>query len=148
MWVALLYQGLVVTPAILYLGFVHPDWTWLYLVNPQRLPSGITVLSVLASAAALLGGYLGGWILLRARRRRELMGACALLIVGLGAVLLVLRDRLGHAGTFADYAAGEAARLTERKLGWALGVIVPGTLAALVLSLRFLVVQGRREREG
>jgi hypothetical protein len=146
--VPLLYQALVVTPILLYFGFVFPDWTWMYLVDPHRLPIGITILFALATGAALLGGYLGGWSLLRARRRRELS-----ILVALGGALLIvgmvlLRGRLGHAGTYAEYVGGHAARLVERKLGWSLLLCSAGLVAGLVLSLRFLVLQGRREREG
>jgi hypothetical protein len=146
--VPLLYQVLLVTPALLYFGFVFPDWTWLYLVDPRRLPIGITILSVLATAAALLGGYLAGWVLLRARRRRELMAVVGVAGLALFVSLLMLRDRLGRAGSYAEFVAGSAARLGERKLGWSLALVSAGLVAGLIASLRFLVVQGRREREG
>ncbi len=144
----LLYQVLVVTPALLYFGFVFPDWTWLYLVDPRRLPIGITILSVLATAAALLGGYLIGWVLLRARRRRELMAVVAVAAVALVVALTLLRERIGHAGSYAEFVAGRAARLGERTLGWSLALVSIALLAGLITSLRFLVTQGRREREG
>jgi hypothetical protein len=146
--VPLLYQVLLVTPAFLYFGFVFPDWTWLYLVDPHRLPIGITILSALATAAALLGGYLVGWVLLRARRRRELMAVVAVTALMLLVSLLLLRERLGRAGSYAEFVAGNAAKLGERKLGWSLALVSTGLVTGLIASLRFLLVQGRREREG
>jgi hypothetical protein len=148
LWVPLLYQVLLVTPALLYFGFVFPDWTWLYLVDPHRLPVGITILSVFATAAALLGGYLVGWVLLRARRRRELVGVVAVTVLSLFVSLLMLRERLGRAGSYAEFVAGHAPKLGERKLGWSLALVSAGLIFGLIASLRFLVVQGRREREG
>ncbi len=148
LWVPLLFQLLLVTPAILYVGVVHPDWSWLFWVDPGRLPFGTTTLVVIGAAAAELGGYLAGWALLRARRRRELMiavGAVALVFLIL---LVALHDRLAHAGTFAEYALGRAARLGERKLGWTLAIVDVGVAVGLVLSVRFLLVQGERERGG
>ena len=147
-WVPLLYQILVVTPALLYFGFVHPDWTWLYLVDPRRLPAGITILFVLATAAALLGGYLGGWVLLRARHRQALMGIIAVGGAALLSALFVFRDRLRHAGSYLEFTTGNAPLLAERKLGWSLGLVAGGLIIALLLSVRFLVAQGQREREG
>ncbi len=148
LWVPVLYQSLVVTPALVYLSLVHPAWTWLYLVDPGRLPIGTTVLAVLAAAAAELAGYLGGWVLLRAHRRRELMLAVAVVAAALVTSTTALRARLGRAGTFAEFSSGTAAALGERKLGWALGIVVAGLLVGLFVSVRFLILQGQREREG
>lgn len=147
-WVPVLYHGLIVTPMVVYAGLVHPDWSWMYLVDPARLPLGTIVLVVLGTGAAELGGYLGGWALLRAGHKRELWLA-ALGVLGLALALgIAARQRLGQSGTFAEFAVGAAVPIGTRKLGWALGVSGVGAVVALVLSLRFLVDQGRREREG
>lgn len=148
LWVPVLYQILLVTPAVLYLSLVHPAWSWLYLADPARLPLGTTAIAVLATAAAMIGGYLAGWGLLRAGRRRELAGAVALGMVALGVAMAVLRGRLGRSGTFAEFAAGAANPIGARKLGPALMLIAVGLLLGLVAALRFLVEQGHREREG
>jgi hypothetical protein len=147
-WVPLLYQGLVATPAILYVAIVHPDWSWLYWVDPARLPFGTTTLVVIAAAAAELGGYLAGWALLRTRHRRELMLTVAALALVLLVLFILLHDRLVHAGTFSEFTLGTAARTSERKLGWALGIVDVGLIVGLALSVRFLLVQGERERGG
>jgi hypothetical protein len=148
LWVPVLFQGVVVVPALLYLGFVFPDWMWLYLVDPRRLPVGITILFVLVATAAVLGGYLGGWALLRVRRRRELGAALVLGVIGIIVGLVLVRGRLGHTGTFHEYRAGHAAPVRERKLGWSLGLLEGGMVVGLVLSMRFLLAEGRRDREG
>jgi hypothetical protein len=147
-WVPLLYQVLVVTPALLYFGLVFPDWTWLYLVDPQRLPLGITALFASTTAATLLGGYLAGWALLRARHRRPLIVLMGLWSVGLFVALLMLRERWTRAGSYADFVSGQAVPLGERKLGWSFGLVSGGLVAGLALSVRFLIAQGRRDREG
>jgi len=147
-WVPLLFHVLFVTPSVIYLGLAFPDWSWLYLVEPRRLPFGTITLSVLATALAELGGYLGGWALLKARRRRELTLAVGLGTLTLIVVMLVLRERLSHAGTYAEYALGQAVPIAERKLSWALSIIGSGTVVGLVLAIRFLLEQGQREREG
>jgi hypothetical protein len=147
-WVPVLYQGLVTTPAILYVAIVHPDWSWLYWVDPARLPFGTTTLVVIGAAAAELGGYLAGWAMLRARRRRELAICVAAVALVLVVLVILLHDRLVRAGTFSEFSLGTAARTSERKLGWSLGIVDIGLLVGLALSVRFLLVQGERERGG
>ncbi len=148
LWVPVLYQLLVATPALLYLTLVHPAWAWLYLADPVRLPMGSTAVAALAAAAAELGGYLGGWALLRAGRRRELAGVVLLSAVALVAALAALWGRLSRAGSFAEFVAGTADKVGQRKLGPALALIGLGLVLGLFASLRFLVEQGQREREG
>ncbi len=148
LWVPILYQLFIVTPTILYVAIVHPDWSWLYWIDPGRLPFGTTTLVVVGAAAAELAGYLAGWALLRVRRRRELMLAVAALGVLLVSLIAGLHERLTHAGTFAEFMGGTAARLGERKLGWSLAIVDVGLVVGLALSIRFLLVQGERERGG
>ena len=121
---------------------------WLYLVDPRRLPPGITIMFVLVSTAAVLGGYLGGWALLRARRRRELVAMILLGVIGTLVAVAFVRGRLGHAGTFFEYRAGHAAPVNERKLGWSLALLDSGMRVGLILSVLFLLAEGRRDREG
>ena len=147
-WVPVLFQGLVVTPTILYIALVFPDWSWLYWVDPGRLPVGTTTLVVVGAAAAEIAAYLGGWALLRARRRRELALAVAFVVILLVGLVIALHERLGHAGTFAEFALGQAARLGERKLGWSVAIVDVGLVVGLVLSVRFMLVEGERERGG
>ncbi len=147
-WVPVLYHGLIVSPLVIYVGLVHPDWSWMYLVDPARLPFGTIVLVVLGTAAAELGGYLGGWALLRASHKRELWIALAGLVLLTVGLVIGSRERLASSGSFAEFAVGAAVPIATRKLGWALGIAVLGALTSLFLSVRFLVDQGRREREG
>ena len=144
--VPLFYQLVLVTPAVLYLGLVHTAWSWLYLVEPDRLPFGIVGLAVVGTASAEAGGYLVGWTVLRLRRRRELAIATAALGFLFLIALFMLRSRVGHAGTFAEFAGGVAPPLGARKLGWAVVIIDVGLVAGLILSVGFLVEEGERDR--
>ena len=147
-WVPILYQVLIVSPVVVYLGVVHPDWSWLYFVDPARLPVGTVALVVLSTAAAELAGYLGGWALLRAGHRRELALAVAAIALLSIVFAIAVRHRLSSAGSFAEFAVGASVPIGTRKLGWSVAIAGLGAVVALFLSVRFLVEQGRREREG
>jgi ABC-type multidrug transport system permease subunit len=145
-WVPILYQVVLVLPVVAYLGAVHPAWSWLYLVDPQRLPFGTLVLALVGASAAMAAGYLSGWALVKARRTRELVVAIGLLALGLVVTAILVRARLGQAGTFADFLAHDTAPLGTRKLGWALTLVDAGLLGGLALCVSYLVNEGQRDR--
>jgi hypothetical protein len=142
----LLFEGIVIWPVALYFYFVFPDWSWMYLVDPRHLPWGTAALVLLAYAAALLGGYVGGWALLRAHRQKALAATVTGAAAALGVFSLVCRGRLLAAGSFEEYHAGRALFLTQGKLIWALVVTGVGVLASMVLVGLALWEQGRRYR--
>lgn len=138
------FEAFLGWPAALYLCIAFPDWSWMYLVDPHRLPTGTVILVLLAAAATLVGGYLLGWALVRTARDRVLFGVLAggaLLLLVLG---ILARGRLWAAGTFSEYHAGRASLLTEGKLGWALLVILMGLSAGAILVGLTLFREGRR----
>lgn len=133
------------TPSIAYLGAVHPGWSWLYLVEPSRLPFGTLALAIVGAAAATAGGYLSGWALLKGRRVREVLIVMGVLFVGLVVTAIVVRARLAQAGTFAEWAAREPAPLADRKLGFAIVIVDLGLVTGLGLAIAYLVDEGRRD---
>src|SRR5438132_11473783 len=78
-----MHAGAVVAPIALYFYAVHPAWSWMYWVNPQKL-AGVAVLPLMAGHAALViaGWYVGALLL-----RRGFMNA--VLYIG-GAIALPL----------------------------------------------------------
>jgi hypothetical protein len=140
------FEAIIVWPVALYFYVVHPAWSWMYFVDPARLPWGVSVLVMLGDVATLVGGYLGGWALLRARRERLLYAALALVGVVLVIFLIVGRGRIAHAGSYDEYHAGHALALGEGKLGWALAATSTGVAIAIVLVGLTLWEQGKRSR--
>jgi hypothetical protein len=140
------FEALILWPVALYFYLVYPDWSWMYFVDPKKLPWGISVLVMLGYVATLLAGYLGGWAILRARKPRILYGVLG----GVALVLLVFailcRGRLANNGTFAEYHAGTALSAGEGKLVWALGVTSLGVAGAIALVGFTLWEQGKRFR--
>ncbi len=140
------FEAIILWPVALYYYLVYPDWSWMYFVDARRLPSGVSVLVLLSYAASLLGGYLAGWALLRARRLRLLGGALAFVALFMGGFVVVCRGRLFAAGTFAEYHAGHAPSAGEGKLAWALVVTAIGVAVGIGVVGLALWEQGKRPR--
>jgi hypothetical protein len=140
------FEAIIVWPVALYFYLVHPAWSWMYFVDPARLPAGVTPLVLLAYVAMLLSGYLAGWALLHARKERIVYAALAGLALALVVFLVVCRGRVSHTGTYAEYHAGHALALGEGKLGWALAATATGVAIAVVLVGFTLWEQGKRSR--
>jgi hypothetical protein len=140
------FEAIIVWPVALYFYLVHPAWSWMYLIDPARLPSGVSVLVLLAYVATLLGGYLAGWALVRVRKDKVLYAALGTLGLMLIIFLIVCRGRISHAGTYEEYHAGQALNLGEGKLGWALAATSTGVAIAIVLVGFTLWEQGKRSR--
>jgi hypothetical protein len=140
------FEAIIVWPVALYFYYVHPAWSWMYFVDPARLPWGVSVLVLLGYVATLIGGYLAGWSLLRVRKERLVYAALAVLGVTLVVFLTVCRGRVSHAGSYDDYHAGHALALGEGKLGWALAATSTGVAIAIVLVGFTLWEQGKRSR--
>ena len=140
------FEAIVLWPVALYYYLVYPDWSWMYFVDARRLPSGVSILVLLAYVATLLGGYLAGWALLRARRQRLLAGAIGGVTLLMGGFVVACRGRLFTSGSFAEYHAGTAPSVTEGKLAWALVVTAIGVAIAMVVVGLALWEQGKRPR--
>ena len=61
--VTLAHVGMVVAPLCLYFYLVQPDWTWLYWVDPARVPTLAVVPLVAGHGGLVLAGWLGGGLL-------------------------------------------------------------------------------------
>jgi hypothetical protein len=140
------FEAIILWPVALYYYLVYPDWSWMYFVDSRRLPSGVSILVLLAYVATLLGGYLAGWALLRARRERVLLAAMGGVSLTIAVFVISCRHRLLSSGTFAEYHAGHALSVGEGKLAWALGVTSIGVCAAIILVGLTLWEQGKRPR--
>jgi hypothetical protein len=148
LYAVLSFEGIILWPVAIYFYVVYPDWSWMYFVDPHRLPFGVSVLVLLAYVATLLGGYLSGWALVRARRQRLLAAALAVVGLVLFWLLVSCRGRLFSGGTFAQFHAGHPPSLSEGKLAFALVATDLGVSAAMVVVGMALWEQGRRFRSG
>jgi hypothetical protein len=143
--VALVYTGLVLCPAALYFYLAHPDWSWMYLVDPHRVPRVVVALLVLGYTASLVGGFAAGYALTRAGKFRELHGV----IVTVGTVALVMvvlaRQRVFNYGTYDDWQGHSGLQWVGHvKLGYALVVVAIASASALAYAGYQLHLAGRR----
>ncbi len=134
--------GLV--PVELYLCLVHPDWSWMYLVDPAHLGGGVAALVAAALTAALLTGWGVGWQLVKRKRAAALGGALAGAPLVGGAIAFLARGRLAAVGSFAEFHAGHARPLFDVKLGWVLCALAAGILAQAAAVSWTLWAHGRR----
>lgn len=140
----LLFLGIIVAPGTLYFYFAHPAWSWLYLFDPSRMPRVAVLTMLIASAGAYLGGYYLAGRLVRAGKELELRIGLASALAVIALVALLLRRRLLHYGSYAQYKAGQALPIMEVKLGYVLIAVLAGAgTAAAVVALE-LVRDGRR----
>ena len=140
------FVGVVLLPVGLYLYVAHPDWTWMYLVDPEDVPALALVPILVLHGGAVIGGwYLGAYLIRRDKQRLLLYllggGAAILLLAG-----LILRERLLSYGTLADWERGTALDLMDVKLGYVLIALVLGMGAAAGFVAFELLRDSRRVR--
>ena len=143
--VAGVYTALVVWPAALYFYMAHPDWSWMYWVDPHRVPRLTVVLVMIAYGGALVGGFAAGYALVRAGKFMQLFGAMGGVAVVMGLLVGILHRRFFHWGTFDDYRGnGPMYALGQVKLGYSLIVVGVATACALAYACWQLHLAGRR----
>lgn len=142
-----IFIGVVLTPVNLYLYLAHPAWSWMYLFDPEGV-TGLTMASLLAHVAMVVGGWYGGARLIRAGKKKEQLAFYAL-AGGAALVLLALSlcwGRVGRYGTYREFTDGRALDLMEVKLGYVLVVIAAGVATAAGFVGLELMRDSRRVR--
>jgi hypothetical protein len=129
--VVLFFAGLLWLPIVGYFVAFHGDWSYLYLVPWQHVPSAIDLGLVLLSAAAVPGGF---WLGVRPVRKRRLAPVALMVAVPASVAVLGLTlaaHRLAVSGTYAQF-HGEFG--TEAIVATTLGkgVLLMGTVLTLV----------------
>lgn len=133
----LLFAVLSVVPAATSLAGQFPDWSFMYLVDPQRLPRLWIVGAGLVSGAAVALGFALGMTGYRRHGARPL--GVALGVIGLAYLALCAlgwrSSRLALVGSFADFHSGGWLMQPVFPLaGWRLGQRPAGLLYALVAT--------------
>jgi hypothetical protein len=136
--VVMLFTGVIIAPFTLYLYVAHAAWTWMYLLDPDKVPSLTLIpLLVLHGGMVVVGWYIGGRLVRASKSRVALYAAAATLLLLL-LLVFPLWGRLGIYGTYDEYRERLALPLMEVKLGYVLvalmlGVAVAGAFAGLEL---------------
>ncbi|HEY8040261.1 MAG TPA: hypothetical protein VIF15_10735 [Polyangiaceae bacterium] len=97
------FAGLVWVPAVGYFLVFHGDWSYLYFVPWQRVPSAIDLGLALLAGAAVLGGF---WLTVKPVRKRR-SGPVVAMVVAPGVLAMVgvmlAARRLAVSGTYAQF---------------------------------------------
>ncbi len=97
------FAALVWLPAVGYFVAFHGDWSYLYTVPWQRVPSAIDLGLVLAAGAAVVGGFVGAVRPVKKGRS----GPVVAMVVAPGVLavvgLMLAARRLGVSGTWAQF---------------------------------------------
>ncbi len=97
------FAGFVWLPVVGYFVMFLGDWSYLYVIAWQRIPSAIDLGLVLLAGATVVGGF---WLSVAPLRTRKLGPVIALVVapvsVAVVGVLLVAR-RLAVSGTYAQF---------------------------------------------
>ncbi len=145
-YLLLMFLGLILAPTTLYLYAAHPSWTWMYLVNPQKVASiAILPLVVAHVGAVAFGWYLAARLIIgnQAKLATFLSGAGGLIVL-IG--VLLSWKRLGHYGTYTEFGDGRSLPIMDVKLGYVLVTLVIGTFAAATFLAVELMRDSRRVR--
>jgi hypothetical protein len=137
---------IIVVPAALYVHLVHPAWSWLYLIDPKRIP-GLAIVSVVFLHIGALGAaYYATGRYLRSGRERDRRIQVGLLVgaASIAVVFVLLRRRLLYYGTFGDFHSGRSLPVSEVKLGLVLVAMLVGILVAAGFVSWELWRDGRR----
>lgn len=141
-----IFIGVVATPITLYLYLVHPAWSWMYAIDPGRVPHLAIVPILAAHAGMVVVGWYAGARLLRLKRDRAalytLAGAALVTLV----VVLLAHHRLSSYGSYDEFHQGLALDLWDVKLGYVLVALALGLAAAAGYVALELARDSRRVR--
>jgi hypothetical protein len=148
------FAVLTTTPVSLYLYLAYPDWSWMYLLEPARLPRATGLAVVVTITLMVPVGYLLGWASLRLFQARGLFGLLGGLAMGLALIVIAGQRRFFYLGRYEDFRAAALndialplRPLTQGKLFYALLCIVPVVLCSFIVVARHLWAQGRWLRQ-
>lgn len=144
--VVMIFVGVIVVPFTLYMYAAHPAWTWMYFVDPARVPALAMIPLVVLHGGMVVAGWYVGARLVRAKKTRP-----ALYAAGGGALLVLIMvlpfwERLGYYGTYIEYMDDRAIPLMSVKLGYVLIAAVLGAGVAAALVALELMRDSRRVR--
>ena len=140
----LLFLAMILAPCAFYFYLAHADWSWLYLVDPAKVPRLAVVPVLAAQGGALVGAYYGASKLVRAGKELALRITLGSFGGVLLVLMLILRRRLTHYGTYEQFRAGQALPLLDVKLGYVLIAVCIGAGAAAAVVAYELTRDGKR----
>jgi hypothetical protein len=131
--VVVAFAGLVWLPAVGYFVAFHGDWSYLYVLAWQRVPSAIDLGLVLLAGAAVVVGF---WLAVRPVKKRRsgpvvamVVAPATLAVVG----LTLAARRLAVSGTYAQF-HGEFGTEPIGASALGKGVVLMGVVLAMAIA--------------
>jgi len=142
--VVTLFSLLVFAPiCAFFLSFV-PDWTYGYVIDPQRLPGVVDLGSVLLDASSVPLGFAAAARYARTRRSGPILRLSAVPMITALALTLVFARRLGAQATYAQYHGDFGVRaVSGTPLGYALLWMALVLAGAVIWTVSWLRRAGR-----
>lgn len=136
----------MVAPVALYFYAVHPAWSWMYWVDPDKVSVIAVVPLIVAHAVLVIGGWYFAAIAIRRGFQAALYYAGGATVVTLLVLVVAGIQRLSTAADYAGWQARKGTSLFNVQLGWAFVV----SLLALFGSAIYIAIElgrdGRRVR--
>jgi hypothetical protein len=141
------FAGLVWVPVTGYFVAFHGDWSYLYVVPWQRVPSAVDLGLVLVAGAAVVVGF---WLVVRPVRKRR-SGPVVAMVVAPGALaaagITAAAHRLGVSGTYAqfhgDFGTEPIGSSVLGKGVVLMGVLLAAAIAWTVRALLRMAAEGK-----
>lgn len=143
-----LFSLMVYAPIAAYFLAVSPDWTYAYLVDPDRIPRAADLAAVLLNFASVPAGFLAAARAAASRHQgtvvRIAAGPAVLVLANIAAALPRLSVHATHAQFHGDFGVEP---LSGSPLGYALiwmSAVLAGSVAWTVRGLRRMAEAARR----
>jgi hypothetical protein len=137
------FQLIVGWPLAAYFAVVHADWSWMYLADPATLPRFALPLALGFDLLALLSGWFGGWLLLRAGKTRALALTTLTIALGILVADVALRGRVFRDATLEGFERGESLPMYRTRLLWVVLVACTGFALAAASAAKTIASEGR-----
>lgn len=145
-WLVTMFCIAIRVPLTLYLYFIHPDWSWHYMVDASDMHGAMIAAVLGAQVGAFALMWLVGAVFMQKEKPRVVAGILAATVVGTAVAVLALSERLTRYGSYEAYTEQFALGIMEVKLGYVLIVWALGTLAATTFVSMELRRDARRAR--
>ena len=129
----LIFGCLILGPLSGYFYYFHGDWSLLYVLDTDRVPSAIALMAIVGQITAGAGVYYVAAAALRSHRDGVALAIVAAGVVGGGLVFLAARARIAVVGTFAQY-HGDFGLQPYEETSALMGGIVMGLLLTLATA--------------
>ena len=139
----MMLEAMVILPVGIYFYFFYTDWSWMYLVNPARIQSGVGAMALTGYPIAAAMGYLVGYYSSRSGSDWITLLFMVFIGVGLVGLFIAAQNQFVSVGTYEQYHRG----VGIKQIGTT--SLVPSIVAALTgicIAWIFLLMRFFRER--